>query len=127
VRAIVWFESNVSAPVWLSISSRWCFFIAFAGHSGLLSPHFLAPQELIVRAHGDALLQFGHALVTLNTDLLVAVSIHFMRLPDNTSFAWTGLVGAILAVLGALMLVADKGALCLAMSALDELPKEEFA
>ena len=103
------------------------FIIAFAGHSGLLSPHFLSPQELIVRARGDAFLQFGHALVTLNTGLLVVVSIHFMRLLDDTSFAWAGLIGAILAVFGALMLAADKGALCLTMSALDNLPNEDFA
>ena len=103
------------------------FVFAFAGHSGLLSPHFLAPQELIIRARGDALLQFGHALVTLNTGLLVVASLHFMRLLDNTSSAWAGFIGAILAVMGALMLAADKGALCLTMSALDELSNEEFA
>ncbi len=103
------------------------FVVAFAGHSGLLSPHFLSPQELIVRARGDAFLQFGHALVTMNTGLLVVVSIHFMRLLDDTSSAWAGLIGAILAVFGALMLAADKGALCLTMSALDNLPNEDFA
>ena len=103
------------------------FVFAFAGHSGLLSPHFLAPEELIVRARGDALLQFAHALVTLNAGLLVVASIHFMRLLDKTASAWAGLVGAILAVFGALMLVADKGALCLTMSALDKLSDEEFA
>lgn len=103
------------------------FVFAFAAHSGLLSLHFLSPQELIVRARGDALLQLGHALVTLNTGLLVVVSIHFMRLLDNTPSAWAGLIGAILAVLGALMLAADKGALCLTMSALDKLPDEKFA
>ena len=103
------------------------FVFAFAGHPGLLSPHFLAPEELIARARGDALLQFAHALVTLNTGLLVVVSIHFMRLLDDTSFARAGLVGAILAVLGALMLAADKGALCLTMSALDKLSDDEFA
>lgn len=102
------------------------FVFAFATHSGLLSPHFLTPQELIVRARGDALLQLGHALVTLNTGLLVVVSIHFMRLLDNTPSAWAGLVGAILAVFGALMLAADKGALCLTMSALDKLSDEKF-
>ena len=102
------------------------FVFAFAGHSGLLSPHFLTPQELIVRARGDAFLQFGHALVTLNTGLLVVVSIHFMRLLNNTSSAWDGFIGAILAVLGALMLAADKGALCLTMSALDNLTDTEF-
>jgi hypothetical protein len=103
------------------------FILAFAGHSGLLSPRFLAPQELIVRARGDAFLQFGHALVTLNTGLLIVVSIHFMRLLDGTSSAWAGFIGAVLGVLGALVLAADKGALCLTMSALDKLPDEEFA
>ena len=36
------------------------------------------------------------------------------------------MVGAILAVLGAVLLAADKGALCLTMSALDTLPEHEF-
>ncbi len=103
------------------------FVVAFAGHSGLLSPRFLSPQELIVRARGDAFLQFGHALVTLNTGLLVVVSIHFKRLLEEASSAWAGLIGAILAVFGALMLAADKGALCLTMSALDNLSNEDFA
>ena len=102
------------------------FVIAFAGHPDLLSPHFLSPQELIVRARGDAFLQFGHALVTLNTVLLVVASIHFMGLLDRTSNAWAGFVGAALAVVGAMMLAADKGALCLTMSALDGLPDDEF-
>lgn len=102
------------------------FVFAFAGHSGLLSPHFLVPEELIVRARGDAMLQFGHALVTLNTGLLVVAAIHFMRLLEGTSSAWFGFIGAVLAVLGALMLAADKGALCLTMSALDTLSDEEF-
>ena len=102
------------------------FVVAFAGHSGLLSPQFLSPEEIIMRARGDAFLQFGHALVTLNTGLLIVVSIHFMRLMDGSSSRWVGLTGAVLAVLGALMLAADKGALCLTMSALDKLSDEEF-
>ena len=102
------------------------FVVAFAGHSGLLSPQFLSPEEIIMRARGDAFLQFGHALVTLNTGLLVVVSIHFMRLMDGSRSRWAGLTGAVLAVLGALMLAADKGALCLTMSALDKLSDEEF-
>lgn len=103
------------------------FVFAFAGHPGLLSPHILTPEELILRARGDAVLQLGHALVTLNTGLLIVATIHFMKLLDRTAFAWTGLIGGILAVFGALMLAADKGALCLTMSALDQLSNEEFA
>jgi hypothetical protein len=103
------------------------FVFAFAGHPGLLDPHLLGPEQMILRARNASLLQFGHALVTLNTALLVVVALHFMRLLDRGSAAWAGFVGGALAILGALMLAADKGALCLSMSALDTLPDREFA
>jgi hypothetical protein len=103
------------------------FVFAFAVHPDLLNPHFLGPEELILRAHNDGLLQFGHALVTLNTGLLVAIALHFTKLLDRSSAAWAGFAGAVLAVLGALMLAADKGALCLTMSGLDTLSEGEFA
>jgi hypothetical protein len=103
------------------------FIFAFAGHPGLLTPHLLGPEELILRARQNGVLQFGHALVTLNTALLVVVALHFMQLLDRGSSASTGFAGGVLAVVGALMLAADKGALCLTMSALDTLPDSEFA
>jgi hypothetical protein len=103
------------------------FIFAFAGHPGLLSPGLLGPEELILRARHNGVLQFGHALVTLNTGLLVVVALHYMQLLDRGSSASAGFAGGVLAVLGALMLAADKGALCLTMSALDALPDSEFA
>jgi hypothetical protein len=103
------------------------FIFAFAGHPGLLNPHLLGPEELILRARNNGLLQFGHALVTLNTALLVVIALHFMKLLDRGSSASAGFVGGVLAVLGALMLAADKGALCLTMSAIDTLPDGDFA
>jgi hypothetical protein len=103
----------------------WVF--AFVVHPDLLNPRMLMePEELIARAHGDGLLQFAHALVTLNTAVLVVLTLHFKKLLDRTPAAWAGLVGAALAVLGACLLAADKGALCLTMSALDTLPESEF-
>lgn len=102
------------------------FVFAFSVHPALLHPHLLGPAELILRARGDGLLQFAHALVTLDTALLVVVALHFMKLLDRTSGAWAGFVGAALAILGALALAADKGALCLTMSALDGLSDAEF-
>jgi hypothetical protein len=102
------------------------FIFAFSVHPGLLNPHVLSPSELILRAHGADLLQFGHALVTLDTALLVVVALHLMRLLDHTSGAWWGFLGGALAVLGSLALAADKGALCLTMSALNELTDAEF-
>jgi hypothetical protein len=103
------------------------FVFAFAGHPRMTGFHFLGPEELILRAHGNGLLHFGHALVTLNTGLLVVAALHFMRLLNNGSYAWAGLIGGVLAVFGSLMLAADKGALCLTMSALDSLPAADFA
>jgi len=103
------------------------FVFAFASHPNLLSPHFLGPAELIQRAHNHSLLHFGHALVTLCTGLLVVVAIHFMDTLKNTQTEWLGFIGGVTAILGALMLAADKGALCLTMSALDTLPEDKFS
>lgn len=103
------------------------FVFAFATHPNLLSPRFLGPEALILRAHGAGILHFGHALVTLNTALLVVVALHFMTLLDRTFMTWAGLIGGAIAILGSLSLAADKGALCLTMSALDTLSEAEFA
>ena len=102
------------------------FVFAFAVHPGLLTPHLMGPEELVLRARHNPVLQLGHALVTLNTALLVVVALHFMNLLEGSPAAWPGFVGAVLAVLGALMLAADKGALCLTMSGLDTLPQDEL-
>lgn len=102
--------------------------VAFAAHPDLLEPRWaLGPAQLIQRAHGNGLLQFVHALVTLNTALLVVVALEYMRLLDGTAAARAGVMGAGLATLGACLLAADKGALCLTMSALDTLPERDFA
>jgi hypothetical protein len=103
------------------------FVLAFSVHPGLLNPHLLGPEELILRAHHASLLQFGHVLVMLSTALLVVIAMHFMKLLDRTSGAWAGLVGAAVAILGAIILAADKGALCLTMTALDTVPASKFA
>jgi hypothetical protein len=103
------------------------FIFAFAVHPGLLQPHMLSPEEIILRAHSNGLLQFGHVLVTLSTGLLIVVALHFMKLLDRSSGAWAGFIGAAIAILGAIILAADKGALCLTMSAFDTLPEKVFA
>lgn len=100
---------------------------AFSVHPGLLHPHFLSPAELIARAQRATLLQFGHALVTLNTALLVVVAMHFIKVLARSSSAWAGFIGGALAVVGALCLAADKGALCLTMSSFDGLTDPEFS
>jgi hypothetical protein len=102
------------------------FVFAFSVHPGLLKPRLLGPKELISRAHGNKLLQFGHVLVTLSTGLLIVVALHLMKLLNISSCAWAGFTGAAIAILGAIFLAADKGALCLTMSAFDTLPEKVF-
>lgn len=103
------------------------FIFAFAVHPDLLQPRLLGPEEIILRAHGNGLLQFGHVLVTLSTALLIVVALHFMKLLEHSTSAWAGFVGASVAILGAIILAADKGALCLTMSAFDTLTEKVFA
>ena len=103
------------------------FVFAFALHPRLLRPRLLRPEEIMRRARGQKLLHLGHALVLLNTGFLIVASVHFMSILGGSKGAWAGFVGAIPAVLGAIILAADKGALCLTMSALDTVPDAEFA
>jgi hypothetical protein len=58
---------------------------------------------------------------------LIVVALHFMKLLEHSTNAWAGFVGALVAILGAIMLAANKGALCLTMSAFDTLPENVFA
>ncbi len=103
------------------------FIFAFSAHPGLLRPRLLQPVEIIRRARHSKLLQLAHSLVLLSTVLLIVMAFHFMKILSQGSAAWAGLIGAVLAVLGAILLAADKGALCLTMSALDTVPEEEFS
>jgi hypothetical protein len=102
------------------------FVFAFAVHPGLLNPHKLSDVELILRAHHNALLAFGHVLVLFDAAILIVVTIGLMRILDRTSAAWLGFIGAALTVLGAIALGAEKGAECLTISALDTLPENQF-
>ncbi len=103
------------------------FIFAFSVHPGLLKPRLLQPEEIVRRARRNRWLQFGHSLVLLCTALLIVLAIHFMDILSSGSAAWAGMVGAVLAILGAILLAADKGAFCLTMSALDTLPDYEFS
>jgi hypothetical protein len=102
------------------------FIFAFATHPGLLRPRVLRPEQLIDRARGRRLLHAGHGLVTLNTGLMIVVALHLGSVVTSHG-GWAGLAGTLLAVLGTVSLAADKGALCLTMSALVGLSDDEFA
>ncbi len=103
------------------------FVFAFAIHPDLLRPRVLRPEQLIDRARGRRLLHAGHGLVTVNTGLMIVVALHLGDIVTRHGAGWAGLTGTLLAVLGTVSLAADKGALCLTMSALDGLSDDEFA
>jgi hypothetical protein len=103
------------------------FTFAFSVHPGLLKPRLLQPEEMIRRARGNKLLQFAHSLVLLSTAFLIVMAIHFMNILSSGSTAWAGMIGGVLAIFGAILLAADKGAFCLTMSALDTIPEEKFS
>lgn len=102
------------------------FVFAFAAHPGLLHPQVLRSEQLIDRSRGRRLLHAGHGLVTINTALMIVVAVHLGRIVSRGGAGWAGLVGTVVSVLGTISLAADKGALCLTMSALDHLTDEEF-
>jgi hypothetical protein len=103
------------------------FVFAFAVHPGLLNPHMLSDEEVVLRMHHNALLTFGHVLVLLDAALLIPVALYFTKLLDRGSTAWAGFIGGGITVLGAIALAAEKGAECLTMSAQDTLPENQFA
>jgi hypothetical protein len=103
------------------------FIFAFSVHPGLLRPRLLKAEGIILRARRNKFLQFGHSLVLLSTALLVAMAIQFAKIIGQDNAAWAGYAGGALAILGAILLAADKGALCLTMSALDTVPEDKFS
>jgi hypothetical protein len=103
------------------------FVFAFAFHPGLLHPQRLTEMELILRAHHNALLAFGHVLVIFDAAILVVVTLELMRVLDHTSAAWLGFIGAVLTMLSVVALGAEKGAESLTISALDTLPESQFS
>jgi hypothetical protein len=104
------------------------FIFAFAVHPDLLNPHMLSLQETILRAHNNSFLAFGHVLVLFDAGILIVVVLHLMKALDSPSgsAAWAGFIGAVTAVLGAIMLAAEKGAECLTISAVDSVTQLQF-
>jgi len=83
-------------------------------------------NDLVARVRHNPRLQVGHVLVLLSTPLLIVVALKCMALSMNGQLAWLGLVGGAIAICGAVILAADKGALGLVISAFDTLPDDVF-
>ncbi|MCA9910581.1 MAG: hypothetical protein KC519_18120, partial [Anaerolineae bacterium] len=98
----------------------------YASHPNLLS---LQPvheiDAWIAEWHGNAPLHFSHVLMLLCVPLLIAITTELMTMLRAKGRPY-GFVGGILAIVGAVFLAADKGALCLVTSAFDTLSAAEF-
>jgi hypothetical protein len=103
------------------------FVFAYAAHPNLLS---LSPvtdvNAWIAEFHGNSPLHFGHVLMLSSVPLLLIATLKIKDLSKGGG-AWFGFIGGVLAVIGAVFLAADKGALCLVTSAFDTLPEDQFA
>jgi len=99
----------------------------YAAHPNLSS---LQPvqnvDEWISEWHGNQLLHFAHVVMLFCVPLIIAITIELMSMLRSKSPAFA-YIGGTLAVVGAVFLAADKGALCLVNSAFDTLSPAAFA
>jgi len=100
--------------------------IGYAAHPNLLSLSRVEDvASWVQEIHGNSILQFGHVLVLLSVPLIIIIALKFMGLLKGRG-EWFGFLGGSLAIFGAIILAADKGALCLVISAFDTLPEGQF-
>lgn len=98
----------------------------FALHPHLFSPHVTRTvDDLVDKFRGRPAFHMGHLLVFLAVPLII-FTFSYTREVLRASGRTLGLVGAVVGILGAVVLAGDKGALCIVLSAFDTLPQAEF-
>ena len=107
-------------------------FPAFFIAANLLHPNLLHPKALtngaawIEHFRGQSGLHLAHVLEFLSAPMLMIMAIQYMnRL--RSRMPWLSFIGGMLAIFGALMLVGNKSALCLTLSAFDTLSDHQLA
>jgi hypothetical protein len=104
------------------------FIFAFATHPDLLKPKLVKNEEDIMkRVRKNKLMHFGHVLMIASVPLLILTAIKMIGLTQSGIVSGLGFAGGAAAILGAIFLAVDKGALCLVVSAFDTLQDKEFA
>ena len=121
----------------LATLQKWGAALAFLGFptlfiaANLLHPNLIHHKALaeasgwIVHFRGQEWLHLAHVLEFFSAPLLIIMALHYMeRLRDRTP--WLGFIGGCLAIFGALMLIGNKSAFCLTISAFDTLSDPEL-
>ncbi len=101
--------------------------VAFLAHPNLVSLEVTRDVTAkIDEFHNNPLMHFGHFMMVLAVPPLIAAIVRLMTMPTGRD-AWLGFVGGVMAVSGAVVLVIQKTALCLVMSAFDMVPSDAYA
>jgi len=99
-----------------------CFVAAQLMHPNMLQMSLITDgRDWIAHFRGQSLLHAAHALEFLCAPLLIIMSLHYKRVLHERA-PRLGFVGVVMSFTGALMLLGNKSALCLTISAFDTLP-----
>ena len=100
--------------------------IAFFAHPNLLSLEVGGEvSSKVAEFHNNSFMHFSHFMMFLGVPLLIVISLKLMNLLKDRG-SWLGFVGCVMAVFGAVLLAADKTALCLVMSAFEAVPEAQY-
>jgi hypothetical protein len=97
----------------------------------VLHPHLFSPtmtrtaEDLIAKFHHNTAYHLGHMLVFIGVPCMIFSFIYTRDILQGAGKAY-GAVGAVVAIIGAVILAGDKGALCIVLSAFDTLPLSDF-
>jgi FtsH-binding integral membrane protein len=82
-------------------------------------------DDLIAKFHHRTAYHLGHMLVFIGVPCMILNFIYTRDLLQGAGKVY-GSVGAVIAILGSVILAGDKGALCIVLSAFDTLPQSDF-
>jgi hypothetical protein len=100
--------------------------VGFALHPNLFSPRLTRnADDLIAKFRGKTVFHLGHLLVFIAVPF-IAISFSYTQTALQGAGKTYGAIGAVIGIIGAIVLAGDKGALCIVLSAFDTLPKSDF-
>jgi len=98
----------------------------FVLHPHLLSPHLTTTAEdLVAKFRHQTAFHVGHLVVFAAVPFII-VSVSYVVTTLKAAGRAYGIVGGLIATIGAVILAGDKGALCIVLSAFDTLNDADF-
>ena len=98
----------------------------FILHPHLLSPHLtITAEDLVAKFRHNPAFHVGHLIVFAAVPFII-LSVAYVTASLKAAGRTYGIVGGAVAVIGAVILAGDKGALCIVLSAFDTLNDSDF-